>query len=420
MYGSIGASFEKIRKIEKETPLDQLPRFGVLTNLFLTGDPILIEEIFPDLEDRVLEPEFEQNFIKRFRADVERETAHYRDRIRRATAASLHDHVSEALLKQTNSHLSIDSMSTYFAHIDDEWRDLKDLYVREYRFINPMEAGSNYLESKYLSFAVCRDLFKFYRSEVRSLDLFNGNIEGEIAKIYADFDINIAQSDAQFDKYGLISYGSMQAIINSHDSTTIVDRRINRYLSIEMPRTLLTVIELAINRGWIKEIAFAVTGITEGVIALEALEFGQVFDLDALSLPVLTKLYNEELYDEAIWIRRGVQPNSLTFEEISSDGPAVDGFVTTQVVHLEFSVEDDAFFITHIDHEYILYTEEELERRRTDISVKGIKKKTFKIDRSRIPFEAEFEGRLFLYTVLDTYFYNKKLLREYFERLLQI
>lgn len=51
-----------------------------------------------------------------------------------------------------------------------------------------------------------------------------------------------------------------------------------------------------------------------------------------------------------------------------------------------------------------------------DSGIKGHKKrKTFKIDKARIPFDFSFESRYFLFLVLDSYFQNKRLISEYFE-----
>ena len=101
---------------------------------------------------------------------------------------------------------------------------------------------------------------------------------------------------------------------------------------------------------------------------------------------------------------------------------------------MQYIYEDEDVFITHLDHEYVFYTVEEYEKRLVDVTQKGEAKtrmKSFKIDRSRIPFNYRceiqrkdmkgnalpIETEQFLCYVLETYFKHKDLLREYFEKI---
>jgi hypothetical protein len=108
---------------------------------------------------------------------------------------------------------------------------------------------------------------------------------------------------------------------------------------------------------------------------------------------------------------------SMTFEELCSDFPEHDGMVVTQLVHLQFFQENGQYFIHHLDHEYIRYTLDEYAIRTGDSSIKGHRKlKTFKIDKARIPFDFMFDGQYVVFLILDAYFKNKALIREYFSK----
>lgn len=212
-----------------------------------------------------------------------------------------------------------------------------------------------------------------------------------------------------------MSLGPEFTIFNSKESQTIVDGRIGLKFWIDVPRELLAAIEDALARKWVPSIAFNIGLITEAAPAFEAVEYGSVFSFQALQLPPASKLYDDERYDDALWIKVGTGPYSMTFEELCADFPVLDGNVVTQVVHLEFFVDEGRYFISHLDHEYILYTQDAYDQRRYDATIKGYKKrKTFKIDKAVIPFDFTFMGRYFLFMVLDTYFKNKRLIREYF------
>ncbi len=205
----------------------------------------------------------------------------------------------------------------------------------------------------------------------------------------------------------------------------MVDERIERFFWIKVPRELLAAIEYSINNNWVNDIAFEIGLITDLLPAFEDLERGSIFSFEALKLPPVSKLYDKECYDNALWIKvdkypDNTHPNSITFEELCADFPDLDGHVVTQVVHLEFFVDKGQYFVSHLDHEYILYTEGAYNGRRGNKDIKGDKKrKTFKVDNARIPFDFKFKDRYFFFLLLDSYFNNKGLIHEYFEGISQ-
>lgn len=92
------------------------------------------------------------------------------------------------------------------------------------------------------------------------------------------------------------------------------------------------------------------------------------------------------------------------------------------MVHCEYFQEGNNFFISHLDHEYIFYSEEEYREREKNINQKK-RVKTFKIDNSKIPFifslkEGVNEERInILLLILEGYFKKKDLLKEYFQKI---
>ena len=164
----------------------------------------------------------------------------------------------------------------------------------------------------------------------------------------------------------------------------------------------------------------------------EAVERGQIFDLVNLRSYSVTKLYSTE-YENCLWIT--IDSQNMTFEELCKDFRIHNDTIVTQVVHLQYLIERNQFYITHLDHEYVFYTIEEYEKRQKDATQKGTARprlKSFKIDNSRIPFDYRcdnarkdengnnlpIESEQFLCYVLECYFEHKELLREYFEKVL--
>lgn len=64
----------------------------------------------------------------------------------------------------------------------------------------------------------------------------------------------------------------------------------------------------------------------------------------------------------------------MTFEELMEDFEVAGDDVVTQVIHLEYSSKGDDFFITHLDHEFIVYTLDSYQERLSNANIKGHRK----------------------------------------------
>jgi len=159
---------------------------------------------------------------------------------------------------------------------------------------------------------------------------------------------------------------------------------------------------------------------------LEEFEFGTKFSCVIDSLRDVTKLFDDKQYNNQLWIKKG--SDELTFEEIKSDYDGTEDYVCTQMVHLQYKMDENTSYITHIDHEIIFYSYEEYDKRVKDnkMATKGEykpRKKLFKIDNSKISFTypcevINFENKRrtvpFIYFVLYACFENRELVDEYF------
>lgn len=147
----------------------------------------------------------------------------------------------------------------------------------------------------------------------------------------------------------------------------------------------------------------------------EALEVGSYAKQNFELLPVTSKLYDEENYDNKILVHRNGD-GELTFEETVGDFRTLGEGVVTQVVHMCFVVENEVTYITHIDHEYVFYELDEYLEKPNNIKQKGTMRKrfkTFKIDDAHIEYASSPENNL-VYRTIDSYFKNKRLVQEYF------
>ena len=159
----------------------------------------------------------------------------------------------------------------------------------------------------------------------------------------------------------------------------------------------------------------------------EEMVFGKPFELDIDKLPAISQFCSYSEKNDLLSIK--VTKQDITFEELLYDFIVSNDQIITQVIHLTYYLDkDNTYKINHLDHEYIYYDLDSYTKRFEDVEIKGAVRprlKTFKLDKCSIPFdypcvveEGEEKFVPFLYYVLNYYFKNKKLLKEYFEIIL--
>lgn len=410
------AIFGKILEEDKKRSDAERLEGEIFKVLFLSRNSLIIDDLFPMLESKLSSSKVQEDFL----ALHQKELMGKRDRLlvdaKKCEAAKGDPRFYTFQIVALDRELAITSLNAYLEFLRDPAEGhagVVKILEEDYCFLS--NSDSKYVGDNYHLYRIGGFLYERYISKVSLFERFDRINEPALLAIYQKMDINLKGIDAQFSKYGLLSFGDDFSIVNNKESQTVIDRRVGLHYWIDMPRDFLAAIEKAIEQQWVKDIAFNVESISQSTLAFEDLEYGSLFSFEALKLPEISKFYDGESYDDALWIRVDKLKSSITFEELCADFPELDEKVVTQVVHLEFFKEDEQYFICHIDHEYILYTLEEYANRERDWRVKGHKKlKTFKIDNARIPLDFRFGERYFLFLALDAYFENKKLIKEYF------
>lgn len=127
-------------------------------------------------------------------------------------------------------------------------------------------------------------------------------------------------------------------------------------------------------------------GLCETQHLCEAVERGKCFELNVTTLPDITKLYDEKIYDNQFWIKK--TDKDIIFEEVCSDFDIVREAIETQVIHLQYQKSNAGYIITHLDHEKVYYTISKFELRQKQYTKGTAYKriKTFKINNASIPF----------------------------------
>ena len=249
---------------------------------------------------------------------------------------------------------------------------------------------------------------------------------------------NIFNKQSQFGKYGLVPIDQDRTLLLI-DSPRIYDKLLNKtFYTKNISLGLLKQFSDMLSNGLIKNLAVRLmnkpgyNGEFSIVYLTEALERGELFKLVNLDNYSVSKLYSKN-YNDSLWVV--IDPPNITFEEFCEKIDVYNEMNVTQVVHLQYENIEGESYITHLDHEYVFYTQDEYNKRQNDVKQKGEAQKrlkSFKIDNSKIPFtfnceihrkdengnDLPVEKEQFLCYVLECYFKHKDLLDEYFQKVI--
>ncbi|CDT62475.1 hypothetical protein VCR15J2_470042 [Vibrio coralliirubri] len=176
-----------------------------------------------------------------------------------------------------------------------------------------------------------------------------------------------------------------------------------------------------IDNGYVNDLSVKVESIRDNLPLLEEKMYGEKFKFKLTELPELSRFYDLNNPDDSVWVFVSNKEHkfSITFEETLEDTFYDKDFnVITNLVHLEITKDNDQNFISHIDHEYIIYDiETYFERLKSPTQKGGHKIKTFKIDNAKIPLNYEYQGINILFLIITECVGKKELVNEYFENI---
>jgi hypothetical protein len=410
--------FEEINKLTLEKSGScMLERFCLA---FLEKDPIITQKIIPHIEKSVGCQVFYSKVMRIYTENNENEKKRILREIEERSSNPSTIAFYAPQLDLVDKKLTIRTYQDLLEHIENninEFPGTLEILNNSFRYIHGND-DHEYIRSNYANYYIGSILYSKYEALRRRMEVLDLKYSSVVINEYSKIGIDIKDEDLQFLKYNLLKLNSNITINNDKDSQTIKDSRIDKYFWIGVPRRLLSTIEDLISNKFISDMSFRIDYVSDTIPIMEEMEFGSPMKLRVSTLPELSKFYSSECYDDSLWIRHDTAKSSLTFEELVEDFEVFGDNIVTQVVHLEYALSDDEYFITHLDHEFILYTLESYDKRLSNPGSKGYRKvKTFKIDNARIPFYFKKGSEYFLFQVLDAYLNKTSLISEYFKKI---
>jgi len=395
--------------------------FGIITCKFIEKDKIILGKLIPKIKGLIEDKSFQNGIVELEKNKAKEElkaiknkltTTKYNEEEKKNALIWYSVIIKRCIDKIENLNfnkflLNCNDTSGVFEGMQNIKNDLK-FYKENYKYI-----------------CIADILFEEYKRDKARKDRFAIPINNTLEKLYKENNIDLNKIDKQYDKYKLLTIDNNFEITISN-IPKVYDKRFDVYLYInEIQEDFLQLLKKLQEQKYIVNLALrpeyidVSKNLQDLSIILEEKEFGDIFSFENLGNPTITKLYSTDKYDNKLWII--IDEENITFEELLENFDIHNNFIVTQVIHLQYKQKKNNYIIHHIDHEYIFYTEDKYMERENNPMQKGEAKtryKTFKIDNSKIPFTLD-DGSFFLYKVLDTYFKNKDLIKEYFENVLK-
>lgn len=358
-------------------------------SLLKNSDTTLINEVYPFIRNKI--PELKEKMINLYKAKLHADIYRFMNMIGEESYIKI-------LSESFNKRLSYG-------------------YEEIIKEINHANKACGYNTSTE-EFVITWMLFKQYiNSNHGRFDKKNINL---LEEYFRSKGIVLDHTDNQYNKYGLLTISEAFDLERDQYTPMLYHKGIESFIRFDeiSSKIFNKLIEFK-KIGKITDLALRPDyHSTEDKLGLslltEAVERGNTFSLNNFGSNSITKLYSHN-YDDQLWIK--IEGNNITFEEFMENFITYGNSIVTQVVHAEYKKDSEGLFITHIDHEFIFYTEDEYMARRTDYLQKGganKRFKTFKVDNSKIPVIDALDDNFFLF-VLEESFVHKDLLQEYFD-----
>lgn len=244
-----------------------------------------------------------------------------------------------------------------------------------------------------------------------------------------------------YKRYRLIPVNQDRELDTMLTPCRIYDKDIDKTVFLYVRPAVAKVLEAFRDHGFIDMYSFrgrnkfVFDGYCKKSILLEEMERGVQFSFNLNKLCSVTKLYAGNFYYDQLWVIINQKNKEIKFEELDEEYGMrlTHGKVVTHMIHLLYTYDkDENVCISHLDYEYLIYTQEEFEQRKRNAYIKGTagkRIKIFKVDKAMIPINYPCTATMFdngknvvvpfIYYVVYMCFHHKNLINEYFEKCLQ-
>lgn len=401
-------------------PRTSCNNFGYIYECFVSKNEILfsildhINENIDEL-DGIFNKILKDNLINKLKS-IKKEADDYPDKSERDNFTSFE------ILRISNDikDFRLNSLAGFLLNQKDRYKDSYQRY-----FAASKENGHDFN----------KEFIDLYNPSRMAFNIFYENYKSEINKMnFSVIDYKTPEDvkerlksiygSGAVDRYELLKMKNNHFIYN-YEINYLKDNQIEKnYFITAANKKTLEIIKKIKEEGFVDDVSFQIILILDYSLGLEEKIRGVYFDYNLSKLHDISQFYN--VNDEAeqlfVFVEKEKSKVSLTFETLVPDFLMdKDCNVLTNMIHLEVSKDENGNdVISHIDHEYIVYSDEEYDNRLDkDPRQRGHDKiKTFKIDNAKIPLNYTIDGAPILYCFLVSCLDNKELIDEYFNNVI--
>jgi len=395
--------------------------FGYIYECFVSKNEILfsildhINENIDEL-DEVFNEILKDNLINKLKS-IEKEANDYPEKSERDKFISFELRGISNDLKD----FELNSLEGFLLNQNNRYKDFYQRYMAASRenghdFSNDFIGLYNPLRMAFNIF------YENYKSEINKMNFSVGDYK---TPKYVKERLEFIYGKNALDRYDLLKMTNNHFIYN-YEINYIKDNQVEKnYFITAANKKTLEIIKKIIEEGFIDDVSFQIILILDYSLGLEEKSRGVYFDYNLSKLHDISQFYNVNDKEEQLFVFVGKEKSkvSLTFETLVPDFLMdKDCNVLTNMIHLEVSKDENGNdMISHIDHEYIIYSVEEYDKRlEKDLRQRGHDKiKTFKIDNAKIPLNYTIDGAPILYCFLVSCLDNKELIDEYFNKVFE-
>ncbi|WP_175811613.1 hypothetical protein [Burkholderia contaminans] len=381
----------------------EVGKFSPIGQYFIDGDELLFITILPSVAQLLDAGEFGKDLVEfkknKISTEIERHYTNFNNQtIDQDREIALIEYKEKILENLSLKMLEEDANSVFHSAI-----------LPEIKTPSENQSERNYFYAHLLGIAY-ENLSQ--QSDINKKYNRTEHKENLIYKYYKNIDIDIAKHDQQFRKYDLYSVDDDSEIFVALPSR-IIDKKNNLQFIVEMQEALLQMLIDSKERGHVQDLALLARSqnpiesdqrisILLGTHQIPAApKIQDIFQYnfphvvqdvidsrlvseDKLFLSEVIYKFHEIGCGDSVWVFSN--ENSVEFEEILENPEILDDCVVTQMIHLEYVIDDGRVKISHIDHEYLFYSYEEFDRRLEDYNQRaGAKKKELRPSKLIVP-----------------------------------
>lgn len=168
---------------------DRLMEGGIFKTMFLRQSSLILEEIFPALQEKLSCPEFQDAFLAQHRKEIKIQREQLCSDAERLEAAGRDARFYTCQLPTLDRQLAIDSLDDYFQFLKtpaEGHGGIIELLIQDYAILHGDNDGTEYVKVNYPIYRIGSFLYERYLSKVSVFERFEKPYSEKLISLYRE------------------------------------------------------------------------------------------------------------------------------------------------------------------------------------------------------------------------------------------